>query len=373
MKLVKITIVLMMMSGSLLAQDINIQGTISSTIKEPTVRVSGTQSQHVPLAAKIRTIKLLKVTLSNKAKQLLARRAKNALAHTNQFAPNTASLSEKLPSDIQLGMNQVPVLNQGSHGSCVTFAVTAAVDALLNKGDYISQLCQLQVGKYLEENGFGPSGWEGSIGRFVLSQMDWTGVVDKQQEASQGCGGLVQYPTYESDPESSMNVEEFHTLSKSLDDEAVTWWSILDVFQVFSERLDTNTTLADVKAALAAGDRITFGTLLVDIDQGTIGAVGMKGTTYDAWVLTPEIARDTYLRPVFAGHEMVITGYDDNAEAVDDKGRRYKGLLTLRNSWGDKYGDQGNFYMSYDYFKLFVIEALRVHKVDLDIDDENVA
>ena len=61
-----------------------------------------------------------------------------------------------------------------------------------------------------------------------------------------------------------------------------------------------------------------------------------------------------------AGHEMIITGYDDRAVAIDDHGRAHKGLLTLRNSWGALAGDKGDFYMSYDYFKAFVMEVQRI-------------
>ena len=67
-----------------------------------------------------------------------------------------------LPKRILLGMNNVPVLDQGSHGTCVTFAITAAIDAALSKGDYISQLCQLELGTYLEPMGYSVSGWDGS-------------------------------------------------------------------------------------------------------------------------------------------------------------------------------------------------------------------
>ena len=116
---------------------------------------------------------------------------------------------------------------------------------------------------------------------------------------------------------------------------------------------------------MVQGDRVTFGTLLLDFDLGTMGAVGKKGEHYDSWILTPEIARDIFLNPDFGGHEMVITGYDDQAVAIDDEGRTHQGLLTLRNSWGNNIGDKGDFYMSYDYFKLLVIEAQRIRHVSL--------
>jgi len=53
------------------------------------------------------------------------------------------------------------------------------------------------------------------------------------------------------------------------------------------------------------------------------------------------IQRDAYLKSEFSGHEMLITGYDDNAVAKDENGYEHRGLLTLRNSWGEDVGDHG--------------------------------
>ena len=91
-------------------------------------------------------------------------------------------------------MNGVPVLNQGRHGSCVTFAVTAAMDAVIGHGDYISQLCSLELGKSLEYNGYLPSGWDGSLGPIVLNQFSRFGVVSKNDQASKSCADVKEYP-----------------------------------------------------------------------------------------------------------------------------------------------------------------------------------
>jgi len=34
----------------------------------------------------------------------------------------------------------------------------------------------------------------------------------------------------------------------------------------------------------------------------------------------------------------------------------------LRNSWSDQVGDQGDFYMSYTYFKAFLMEAQHIRQ-----------
>lgn len=340
------------LSSNLFAQDLKIVGTIDQTLQAP-------QKNTIQGKLKKQNIKLLKMQLSKNAIETLNKRNTATINKTN-----TLKTPSHLPSKIELGMNNVPVLNQGSFGSCVTFATTAAVDAALNKGDYISQLCQLQLGLHLEQNGYAPSGWDGSFGRIVLSQMENFGIVSKEKQRSMGCGGLTEYPTTEQPTaDSAMSLDQFHQMSEDLNEKTVIFSPILDVYQAMLERTDTNKTINDIKAALKEQDRVTFAVLLLDFDLGTMGAVGTHSANNDTWVLTPEIARDIYLRPLFGGHEMVITGYDDDAIATDDQGRQHKGLFTLRNSWGEEYGDKGNFYMSYDYFKVLVVEAQRIRNL----------
>ena len=370
MKLARLAVLLMAVSGSLAAEDVKLVGTITKIVKSNSsspVTMKTTRRAVVIPKPQIKKITLLKVKLSERARQKLVHKAQNALADTKQLVLSAEEpIAANYPMQIQLGMNNVPVLNQGVHGTCTMFACTAAIDAALNKGDYISQLCQLQLGSYLEKSGYAISGWEGAFGRTVMSQIEIFGIVSKEQQAAHSCAGMLEYPLYENAPaESTMNVEDFHQISERLDEKNIVWSPILDVYQAFTDRTDSRKTLNDVKASLRAGDRLVLGVLLVDLDIGTIGAVATHKAAQDSWVLTPEIALDILLNPSFAGHQMVITGYDDNAVAVDNRGHEHHGLLTLRNSWGDKIGDQGDFYMSYDYFKLLVTEVLRIRSASL--------
>lgn len=367
MRIPKLFFFSLMVSSSLFAQGIKVVGTIEHTITVP-------QGKSLTTKPVKQQLKLLKMDLSPSALEVLNKRAVATIKK-----PNTLSTSSTLPGKASLGMNDVPVLNQGSHGSCVTFATTAAIDAAINKGDYVSQVCQLQLGKYLEKNGYTASGWDGSIGRLSLGQMELFGIVNKEKQNTIGCGGLTEYPQEGMPSEATeMSLEQFHQLSESLagdgedSDNKVVWSPILDLYQAVLERTDTNKTLNDVKDSLNKGDRVTFAILLLDFDLGFMGAVGTHNGSFDSWVLTSEIARDIYLRPFsFGGHEMVITGYDDDAVATDEQGHQHKGLLTLRNSWGDKVGDNGEFYMSYDYFKVLVIEAQRIRNLAIDDDEDS--
>lgn len=345
MRTPKLLFLSLAVSSSLYAQDVKVVGTIDTP-------VNTRQNQTLSANSLPHSIKLLKVELTQPAVNALNKRAAQV---SNQS--KTLITSSHLPPKVELGMNNVPVLDQGNFGTCVTFASTAAVNAALNAGDYISQLCQLQLGNYLQENGYNSSGWDGSLGRYVLSQMETYGIVSKAQQKAVGCGQLTEYP-HNQVPETNITPEEFHQLSENINQQ-VSWSPILDIFTAM-DRTDTTKTVNDIKQALNEHDRVTFGVLLLDFDLGMMGAVGTNHANFDTWVLTPEIARDIFLRPMFGGHEMIITGYDDDAIAIDDQGRQHKGLFTLRNSWGNKIGDKGNFYMSYDYFKVLVIEAQRI-------------
>ena len=66
-------------------------------------------------------------------------------------------------------------------------------------------------------------------------------------------------------------------------------------------------------------------------------------------------------KKINAGHAIIVIGYNDNAvitNPIDNS--RHKGVLKLRNSWGEKAGDHGDYYMSYDYFKLMAEESIEI-------------
>lgn len=363
MKIPQVLVLSMLTAGSLTAQEVTIIGTTPLTLMP-----HGTQDSPLRTSS-TKTIKLLHVQLSDKAKRTLINKAENEQLQNNQLTMNTFGTDNTtLPKAINLEMNGVPVLDQGGHGTCVTFAITAAIDAALNKGDYVSQLCQLQLGNYIETHGYGISGWDGTWGRPVLSQMDAFGYINKTHESTHGCGGLTKYPLGGIEPETFINVDDFHKISEplniDLDAPQISWSELADGDQIFLDDINTKSTLLAVKTALAKGDRVTFGVLLPAVELGNAGAVGTYRSIDDSWILTPEIKHDVAINPPETGHEMVITGYDDDAISYDIKGRQYTGLLTLRNSWGKHSGDHGNFYMSYDYFKLLLLEAYQIRTVN---------
>ncbi len=333
--------------------DVEIKAPITQVIQK---KSSASQSKHALQQDAPKTVTLLGVKLSKKAWRTLSKDAQSIPAPTPR-PPDPPTFSSR--TETQLGMNQVPVLDQGQHGTCATFAVTAALDAALNKGDYISQLCSLQLGESIAQYSYRPSGWDGSTIAFVLNQVDSFGLINKTTQQSTGCGGLTTYAEAPSTPATTMTLPEHYAMSEVLPDD-ISSTQILDYDQKFQDHFNPQKTLDAVKNTLRNNDRLAFGVLLIGLDQGQVGAVGSHHETNDTWLLTPEVLLSLAAEKNYGGHAMISTGFDDFATATDSHGQVHQGLLTIRNSWGPLAGDQGNFYMTYSYFKLLAMEVVRI-------------
>jgi Peptidase C1-like family len=304
---------------------------------------------------------LLKVKIS----KLALRNIKSRIQASNKFSYKTV---KGLPAKQQIGMGHVPVFEQGKHGSCATFANTAAIDAALYDSDYISQLCHLTFGHYLENNGYTYSGWDGSSARYVLSQIELFGIINKTKELEHGCGGLFIYPLNDIDiTDAFIDIKDFHSLSEEIIPRLLQWYPLLDETMEISRLQDAEDLLYKVKKTLLRGDRMTLGMLIPEPLKGCLGASASYQAQDDTWVLDTPLQYKKSLNELIDGHELIITGYDDNAVAIDQNGIQHLGLLTLRNSWGANAGDHGDFYMSYDYFKVFAMEVYVIHKVSKNI------
>lgn len=356
MNLSRWAFLLILVSSVVVAEDVKIVGTLDHAITAPdhSLRASAESS--------VKQVTLLKIELSDAARKQIKNSLSNPRRQTEQhFAFGNSN-------KIQLGMSNVPVLDQGLHGTCATFAATAAIDAALNNGSNISQLCLLQLGNFLEQNAHIHSGWAGTTVPTVLDQITIFGVMNMQQQRANGCGALTEYPTQDkSTPSMEMSPQEYHQLSSSLS-RTVGWSSVIDQY-TRKDSPSLNKKILDVKTALNAKDRLVFGIVLIDINLGAVGAVGKFHAANDSWLLSAKIEKDAldFLNGTnpdlqYGLHAMIVTGYDDNAIAIDDQGIQHKGLFTLRNSWGKYAGDHGDYYMSYDYFASFTMDAQRIRK-----------
>lgn len=331
------------LSAALAAKPVEFVATIPVTI-------SATNDVKSASTVKSQVVFVQGIRLSPNAQRVL----KDRLDH---IAEDVALHAVTLPpTQVDLGMNGTPVLDQGTHGSCVTFALTAAFDAVLGRGDYISQLCSLQLGAYLHQHGHVKySGWNGSLGAIVLKQLNNYGIVAKNYQQEYGCAGVKFYPLNAPDNTGKpMSIGEYTANSTPLN--FASWHVLADIDDVFSANFNPVTLLRAVKKHLREGRRVTFG-MLLDEASGEAGAMGHFKKSYDTWVLTPEIIKKIKQGTLHAGHEMVIIGYDDYAIVRTRDGTVSKGVFILRNSWGKHAGDKGNFYISYEYFKALSVEA----------------
>lgn len=323
-----------------------------------------------------------KIQLSADAKRIMAAQVKEVQDNPTRYYARAAAVVSKVAPD----MNWVPVLDQGAHGTCVTFAITGAIDAIipgLNRAtaNYVSQLCSLALGSYLVSigsrivyiGGKPYSGWDGSNGRNILSQLNTYGILPISHQNKYGCAKVKSYPLNQPNNRGNlMSISEYTASALTLS-KYVGWASVFDYSAKFSPNYNANNTLNLVKKHLRERKNLVFGMLLDSSTGGGVGASGHNAVDNDTWVLTPKIvARAQAPGGLRAGHELIITGYDDDASLMikDDKGLvvcnkqdqgspvcSQKGVLILRNSWSQYAGDKGNYYMSYDYFKAFATDA----------------
>jgi len=331
---------------------------VAPLFAQPTIEVDGTIDQTLPSQPE-KTIQLIRLKLSSEAETLIAKKMVQAkLLDTNKLVLE----GTRVTPSVQLGMNNVPVLDQGPHGTCVTFSTTAALDAIIGQGDYISQLCTLTLNQYLSSHGYAPDFWNGTLPKHVFNQMNIFGIISKTNEQQYGCGGLTEYPNLPSTKSNEMDVDEFHQISENLSDLIdFDTTQILDYYQFVQKETSVKKIEQDVKNALNQGDRLTIGTIV--IPDGFIGAYGKYHVSNDTWILNADVVNYINSNQELAGHAMVLTGYDDYAVVMDSQGKVHRGLFTLRNSWGPRAGDQGNFYMSYDYFRSLVMDLMRIRKL----------
>jgi hypothetical protein len=348
----------LMSSSALFAMQIDEEHPVKSTI---TVSQKATP-QSMATTTK-RDVYLMNITLSAREKKRLSQPA---------ISKKDSKQGNELPLKNGFDMAGMPVLDQGNHGSCVTFAVTGALDALINKSDEVSQLCNLELGRYLKLRGYMLSGWNGTYGPVVIDQIIRFGYVPKQTQLTESCAGETEYVLNdEEEIGAPMRLEEFKAKSQDIS-KVIFPIKLLSVQERFMgddiQSYDPTTFLYRVKKALnqtaQTKSLVVVGILLPDSTNGP-GPQASFHVDHDTWALTADIDPEQ----IVGGHEMIVTAYDDNAVAYDQSGKAHKGLLTLRNSWSDKNGDHGDYYMTYDFFTQFVMEANQLVAFDNDINN----
>ena len=277
----------------------------------------------------------MKIKPSEKLKKRKADALKKvqAFAWENDYSTGILPFSMS-PGAVDLGMSGVPVLDQGQYGTCVTFATTAALDALYNVGDRIDQQCSLALNKAL-----GRDYWNGAYySSEIIDPLRTYGVVKKN-----GC--TTRYPS----PYTTVSPSTYSRLKDT-------------TFNVASARYVYygNITQQNVKTALKAGHRVTIGFMMADRysaydpDKSNINGfdmyIGGRYTSGGLWACyQPSKSYSYNCGYGTSGHEVIIIGYDDAQK-----------LFKIRNSWSTRVGDSGDYYMSYEFFDAMVTDGTEI-------------
>lgn len=322
----------------------------------------------------VRTVAALPAKLSPEVFEM----QKNRSLLLNKSTRNQNLAFDNLPSEVNLSMNGVPVFDQGAYGTCVTFAVTAAFDAAINKGDYISQLCLLQLSRNVTQNSYWHSLWEGSSIRTLLSYISQYGIMTTDDQRNGYCNNVKTYPTeysekylkYKLKPSAyyshSVNINKIYRFEPQIlfnlthiyaaDNEIN---RILTIGNNSDGWVSPEESFSAVHKSIAEGNRV----ILEFLFKGNNMRVGIKNTNKDTWFVNAELrsAFDSqhYLTDSddWYYHEVVVYGYDDNATVHSATGESQRGVFYVRNSWGE----EGLEYMTYDYLKLMALEATSIN------------
>lgn len=286
--------------------------------------VDGSISTHIVTTTGEKHIALQKLSMNGLMKFSIARPRtveKDYSAGIIDFA--------KSPSAVFLSPS-VPILDQGQYGTCVTFATTAAIDAVLGLADAISQQCSLELDEVL-----GSNLWNG--GYYSSQVID---PIRQHGAVRQGKCGTYAYPN----PMAQVSIDQY----KSFVDPSI---QVSKVSYAYHQGISVDV----VKGALAAKHYVTIGFGLMNNSspisvQGFDVIVDNKKKNGGLWACKQRSSSSSFCGSATAGHEVLIVGYDDSQH-----------LFKIQNSWSAGAGDKGFFYMSYEFFSSMVMDGTEIY------------
>jgi len=317
----------------------------SSKKRDTLFRISGTTLATIDIQSKKnkakkekKTIGLLKIIPSEKFIKSKKNILKNAKLDEKErdYSFGIVPFHES-PGAVDLGMNSVPVFDQGAYGTCVTFAATAAVDAILGKKDLISQQCILELNRMLGHNL-----WNGAYyASEVLNPLKKYGII------KQGKGKVEE-------GKCNSNYPNVFGLITIFDYKARSSKSGASASKIKS-RYISSISLSDIKTALDAKHRIALGFgMAANQDSTSVQGFNMKigdsHTVGGLWACQQPGSSQFYCKTPNSGHEVVVIGYDDKQK-----------LIKIRNSWDRSVGEEGNFYMTYTFLEAMSFDGTEIY------------
>jgi hypothetical protein len=277
--------------------------------------------------------------------------------HTTTHHRQVQASLHNMPKRFELELDNVPFLNQGKNGDCTFFSTITAITATVHPINGLSPMCLVQLDKYLRPN---PDSMRVDN---VLTLIKQYGIVPLNTQKEIGCAGVYNF-----DPKQKISVpispEEYQSKSEKFYKEQLSWRYLFDAF---SGLINPNGRLPRIKEALLAGRYVVLEYIVLpEIGLYGYGADGTHHIQNDTWIRNDSIDEQMFdqlftfdTQEEGDGHAIVVIGYDDDATAIDSEGNTHRGLLKLRNSWGNKIGDHGDFYMSYDYMRDYGLAAIQ--------------
>jgi len=208
----------------------------------------------------------------------------------------------EIPSKVDLRVNDSPIFNQGHLGSCTGNATAGA---------YMFNL------KKQNEEVFTPSRlfiyYNGRKAINTIKQD--SGAMLRDCIKSVNVDGVCPEDLWPYDIEKFKNKPKRKCYRQARDHQSISYSRVPREIDSF-------------KSCLAAGLPFVFGFAVYESFMTRVVAqTGMM-----VWPSKDE--------KLYGGHAVCCVGYDDSIEG---------GRFIIRNSWGDKWGDKGYFYMPYDY------------------------
>ena len=229
---------------------------------------------------------------------------------------------QALPTKIDLRKDMSPVRNQGSFGSCTSFATMGLQEYLLKKQNrYVQQAPAFNW--YQSRRQTGSKGIDNGVPtEFAVKMLDAYGSVpesdmpylsgSQQKDDKLRLGFLTQQPSSD-------------LTAKAKKNRIVTGYK-------------TVTTLSGVKKSLSDGMPVVL----------AMRVFSSMGNTPKSGLLPMPTNKDTFQ----GGHAVLAVGYDNE-----------KRVVIVRNSWGTDWADGGYFYMPYEYLKFGGVRLAVVPKI----------
>jgi len=233
-----------------------------------------------------------------------------------------------LPKKVSLTLYDSPIENQGGLGACTAFATCGAMQLLEIKqgapGFKLLAFIELGFMKVARAvlNFFRIINWyAGNLSKLFVyynaRAIEGTADSDSGAELRDVIKGVVTYGAC--NEQDWWYNEPAVTLQPSLVAYSDAKKNILKEYRALE-------TLDDMRGCLADGSPFVFGFIVYNsFEFGSINQTGIV-----------EMPKDG--EAIIASHGVCCVGYDDN-----------KKLFKCRNSWGNKWGKGGYFYMPYDY------------------------